>query len=408
MDTITIVAPWFGPDTAGGAETQARQLAVAMRAQGARVEVWATSGRDSFAPPEPYYPAGSESVDGITVRRFPIQPPSFQPRVPPAIEQRRKSLPPLPDFPTRELLQLGWLPSSDALLEAVAEEADGRQFLFVPYPFPTTFWGALLAGERANLLPCLHDEPYARHATFRWMFRRARRVLANSRGEAELARQLYNLRPEQLVVAGEGIDLTPRGDGAAFRARHGIQGPLLMYAGRDAPGKNLPLLLAYLREYWARRGGPLTFIRTGRDTLDFPPALGSLVHDLGDVAPQERHDAYAAADVFVHASTYESFSIVLMEAWLQGTPALVNAHCAVTRMAAEESGGGVAFSDFGTFAAALDMLLGEEELRRELGARGREYVLKHCRWDVVARTTIEALGGEYWTPPAPNDNREER
>ncbi|PMP73938.1 MAG: glycosyl transferase family 1, partial [Roseiflexus castenholzii] len=28
-DIMTIVAPWFGPDTAGGAETQARQLAAA-------------------------------------------------------------------------------------------------------------------------------------------------------------------------------------------------------------------------------------------------------------------------------------------------------------------------------------------------------------------------------------------
>jgi glycosyltransferase involved in cell wall biosynthesis len=393
MDTITIVVPWFGPDTAGGAETQARQLAAAIRAQGAGVEVWATTGRDSFAPPEPHYPAGMDSVDGVAVRRFDITPPPFAPRVPPAIERRRGILPALPDFPARELLQLGWLPSSDALLEALAEEANGRQFLFVPYPFPTTFWGALLAGERANLLPCLHDEPYARHATFRWMFRRARRVLANSQGEAALARELYGLRPDQLVVAGEGIDLAPRGDGAAFRARHGIHGPLLMYAGRDAPGKNLPLLLAYLREYWARRGGPLTFIRTGRDALDFPPALGALVRDLGDVPAQERHDAYAAADVFVHASTYESFSIVLMEAWLQGTPALVNADCAVTRMAAEASGGGVAFGDFGTFAAALDVLLGDRALRHELGARGRAYVLEHCRWDVVARTTIEALAG---------------
>jgi glycosyltransferase involved in cell wall biosynthesis len=272
----------------------------------------------------------------------------------------------------------------------VAAEGQGRRFLFVPYPFPTTFWGALLAGERAHLLPCLHDEPYARHQTFRWMFRRARRVLANSRGEAELARELYDLRPEQLVVAGEGIDLTPRGNGERFRARHGLTGPLLMYAGRDAPGKNVPLLLAYLREYWARRG-QVTLVRTGRDAMEVPESLRAIVRDLGDVPPQERHDAYAAADVFINPSTYESFSIVLMEAWLQGTPALVNAACAVTRMAAEESGGGLSFGGFAEFAAALDTLLGDAALRRAMGARGRAYVLQHCRWDEVARRTIAAL-----------------
>ena len=68
-----------------------------------------------------------------------------------------------------------------------------------------------------------------------------------------------------VVAAGEGIDLTQRGDGAAFRARHGLHGPLLMYAGRADLSKNIPLLLGYLREYWARRGTPLTLIRTGRD-----------------------------------------------------------------------------------------------------------------------------------------------
>ncbi|HWQ15346.1 MAG TPA: glycosyltransferase family 4 protein [Roseiflexaceae bacterium] len=394
MDTLTIVVPWFGPDTAGGAETQARQLARAIRAQGAPVEVWASDGRDSFAPPEPHYRAGPDEVDGVAVRRFPITPPAYAPRVPPPVARRLAQLPTLPAFSHYEQLQLGWLASSDALLEAVASEAQGRQFLFVPYPFPTTFWGALLAGERACLLPCLHDEPYARHETFRWMFRRARCVLANSPAERDLALRLYGLPPERVVVAGEGIDLTPRGDGARFRQRYGIAGPLLMYAGRDAPGKNLPLLLAYLREYWARRGGPIRLVRTGRDRLDVTPALREVVLDLGDVPPQERHDAYAAADVFVQPSTYESFSIVLMEAWLQGTPALVNARCDVTRRFAEDSEAGLAFDGFGEFAAALDLLLADPPLRRELGARGRAYVLEHCRWEDVARRTIAAVLGE--------------
>ena len=80
-----------------------------------------------------------------------------------------------------------------------------------------------------------------------------------------------------------------------------------------------------------------------------------------------------------------------MEAWLQGTPALVNADCAVTREAVEASGGGLMFRTFGEFAAALDLLLADAGLRRELGARGREFVQETCRWDEVARRTIDAL-----------------
>ncbi|HET9222166.1 MAG TPA: glycosyltransferase family 4 protein [Roseiflexaceae bacterium] len=393
-DTITIVAPWFGPDTAGGAETQARQLAQAIRARGAPVEVWATNGRDSFAPPElAHYPQGPDTVDGVPVRRFAITPPRRDPYIPPPVAHRREQLGAMPAFPDHELRLLASLVSSDALLEAVASEGEGRRFLFIPYPFPTSFWGVLLAGERAHLLPCLHDEPYARYSTYRFMFRGARRALANSSAERDLALRLYDLPPDRVVVAGEGIDLAPRGDGAAFRARRGLVGPLLMYAGRRDQTKNVPLLLAYLREYWARRGTPLKLMLMGRDPFELPVALREIVLDLGYLSAQEKHDAYAAADVYVHPSLIESFSIVLMEAWLQSRPALVHADCAVTREAAEASGAGLAFRDFGEFAAALDLLLGDAQLRQELGARGREYVLKTCRWDEVARRTIEALLG---------------
>lgn len=390
-DTITIVVPWCGPDTAGGAETQARQLAGALHAAGAPVEIWATNGRDAFAPPTPHYATGLDTLDGVVVRRFPLTAPSVDPRLPPAVARRADLRAQLPAFPDHELRLLASLTSSDALLEAVAAEGAGRRFLFVPYPFPTTFWGALLAGERAFLLPCLHDEPYARYSTYRWMFRRAQRTLANSPAERDLALHCYDLPPDRVVVAGEGIDLTPRGDGAAFRRRRGLHGPLLMYAGRRDATKNMPLLLSYLREYWARRGTPLTLLLVGRDPLDLPPALAEIVLDLGYVSAQEKHDAYAAADVFVQPSIQESFSIVLMEAWLQCTPALVHAGCAVTRQAVEACRGGLAFHNFAEFAAALDLLLGNAALRAELGQHGRDYVVQTCRWEDVAQRTIAAV-----------------
>ena len=391
MNTITIVIPWFGRDTAGGAETQARQLAQAIHALGIPVEVWATTGRDAFAPPEPYYAEGPDELDSVPVRRFALTPPSVEPRVPPAVARRGLHTQ-IPAFPDHELRLLASLVSSDALLEAIAAEGERRRFLFVLYAFPTSFWGTLLAGARAHLLPCLHDEPYARYSTTRWLFRQARRALANSPAERDLALRLYDLPADRVVAAGEGIDLTRRGDGTTFRARRGLHGPLLMYAGRADLSKNIPLLLGYLREYWARRGTPLTLVRTGRDPMELPPALGRMVLDLGDVSVQERQDAYAAADLFVHPSVHESFSIVLMEAWLQGTPALVHADCAVTRQAAEASGGGLTFRDFGEFAAALDMLLANAALRADMGRRGRAFVLATCDWADVASRTVEAIG----------------
>jgi glycosyltransferase involved in cell wall biosynthesis len=391
MDTITIVCPWYGPDTAGGAETQARQLAIAIRQQGAPVEVWTTTGRDSFHPPEQYYPVGPTTLDNIPLERFPLTPPSLQPTIPPIIRRLKLKL---PTFPEHELRLLASLVSSDALLDAIATRRERRRFVFIPYPFPTSFWGSAIAGERAYLLPCLHDEPYAYYNTYAWMFRRAQRVLANSAAERELVLRLYQLPAARVVMAGEGIDLTPTGDGAAFRAHYNLHGPLLLYVGRRDETKNIPLLLSYIREYWAQRGAVCTLLLAGRDPLDLPPSLGGVVRDLGFITAQTKHDAYAAVDLFVHPSLHESFSIVLMEAWLQGTPALVHADCAVTRRFAEESGGGLTFGDFMSFAQALDQLLADSTLRHTLGQRGQAWVQANCRWDEVARRTIAAVQAE--------------
>jgi len=388
---ITFVLPWYGPDTAGGAESQVRSLAGALRAAGVPVRVWASTGRDSFHPgDDAHYPPGHAEVDGVPVWRF-RPTPTGPDGVPRSLAARPELLPPLDQFPPHELRLLGSLLGSDELYEAILAEGAGARFVFAPYPFPTTFWGTQIAPRSSYLLACLHDEPYARYATYRHMFRLARGMLANSHPEAELARQLYGLPAERICVAGEGIDLAPRGDGAAFRRRYNLgERPLLLYAGRREDSKNTPLLLAYAREYWARRGGGLCLALMGQGRLDFAgamytPGLGELVLDLGFVDPQTKHDAYAAADVFVQPSRYESFSIVLMEAWLQGAPALVDAGCAVTADHARRSGGGLSFDGFGQFAAALDTLLPRPDLRRALGERGRAYVLEHCRWDEVAR-----------------------
>lgn len=388
---ITIVVPWCGPDTRGGAETQARSLAGALVTGGVPVRIWTSTARDSFHPDAlQHYPPGAATLDGVPLQRFRPAPADAR-GVPHFFRSRPQLLPPLEHFPPHELRLLGSLLGSDELYAAIVAERERSSFIFVPYPFATTFWGALLAPERSYVLACLHDEPYARYSTYRYLFRRVRGMLANSHAEAELARRLYDLPAEQVCVAGEGIDLTPRGVGARFRQRAGIDAAtlLLFYAGRRDFTKNVPLLLAYVREYWARRGAGVRLALAGPDPLHVPAALTSLVQDLGFIDVQHKYDAYAAADIFVQPSTQESFSIVLMEAWLQGAPVLVNADCAVTVDHVRRSGGGLTFCDFGEFAAAVDILRADQSLRRSLGERGRAFVQATCDWAAVARKTAD-------------------
>jgi glycosyltransferase involved in cell wall biosynthesis len=200
------------------------------------------------------------------------------------------------------------------------------------------------------------------------------------------------------VVAGEGIDLAAHGDGAAFRQTYGIDGPIVYFAGRRDFTKNFPVLLEYTLEYWARHGQTYTLAVSGPGTLDVPPALRGAVVDLGFLAVQHKHDAYAAADIFCMPSLLESYSIVIMEAWLQGAAVLVHADCAVTVDQARRSGGGLWFRSFAQFEAAMTLLLREPTLARQLGADGQSWVRANCRWEDVVERVVAAVYGAEGVP----------
>jgi len=390
---ITLVLPWYGPTTTGGAETQARSLARSLHSIGVNVQVWSSTGRDSFHPDETsYYPPGKSTLDNLPIWRFRTNSTDEQ-GIPFFFRKYPALLPPLKKFAPHEMALLKALLSSDELYEAILAEQQ-THFIFLPYPFPTTFWGALIAPERSFLLPCLHDEPYAYYATYHYLFSQVRGILFNSYPEAELAQRLYNPPKEKIKIPGEGIDLAPKGDGQAFRQKYQLDPELklLFYVGRRDESKNLGLLLSYTREYWASRGKPMKLLLAGRGNLEIPLKMQDLVLDIGFLAEEDKHNAYKAIDLFVLPSLYESFSIVLMEAWLQQTPALVHQHCAVTKYHCATSGGGLTFKDFGTFAAALDLLFAAPEIGQTLGNRGREYVLATCNWEDVARKTAQAMG----------------
>ncbi len=380
-EPVTIVLPWYGAATAGGAETHARQLVQALRQAGVLVEVWATDARDASAPLAPFYSRGEDEVDGVRVLRFPANLGTRE-----HITRRFGFRHPIPEF---NLLQS--LTGSDALLDALADQRESRRWVFFLYAFPTSFWGAQIAGERGYLVPCLHDEPYAYNGTARQLLRSVRKVLANSAGEQQLIRRIGGLPEAQVPVVGEGIELHWPGDGECFRHEHRLTGPLIFFTGRRDHTKNFPLLLAYFEEYFARRGPCLKLVVGGPGLLNVPPALRSVVVDVGFLSPQAKHDAYAAADIFCMPGLLESFSIVIMEAWLQGTPVLVHGDCLVTVAHCRAANGGLWFRTYRHFEACLDRLLTDGPTARQLGMQGQAWVRRECRWENVAQRFIKAV-----------------
>ncbi len=387
---VVLIIPWYGLETAGGAEAHGRRLAESLKAAGVEIEVWTSCGKDFFSPHlREHYPEGVGEVNGVAVRRFRVRqepaesffrahPEVLRPGEPPELGR---------GHPAAELVV------EDALFDQVVAHRHTHTFVFMPYVWGTTVWGARLCPERTFLIPCLHDEPWAHAPVYKPTFTAVRGLLFNSDPEAELAQRLYGFEPQRAAVIGEGIDMHWQGDARRFRHKYGLYDPFILFAGRRDQGKRALTLISYFCEYKSRYPNRLKLALAGKNPIDIPSAFAADIVDLGFLAEQDKHDAYAAATIFCQPSAVESFSIVLMEAWLQGTPALVNAECAVTVDHCRKSGGGLYFADYFEFEACVEYLLARPALRQRMGALGREYVRRNYRWEDIAGRFIDRVHG---------------
>jgi glycosyltransferase involved in cell wall biosynthesis len=109
---------------------------------------------------------------------------------------------------------------------------------------------------------------------------------------------------------------------------------------------------------------------------------------------QDKWDAYAAASVLCQPSTRESFSLVMMEAWVARTPVLVHADCTVTADFCRQSNAGLCFASYPEFALALELLVDRPQLALAMGNNGREFVLLNFAWEHIIDRYAELLGHE--------------
>ncbi len=383
---IAIVTPRYGSQILGGAESGLRSWAEQLAARGYTVEALSTGTvdmadwRDHLAP-------GVEHLNGVTVRRFSaarVQVASFHN----LLQRLNRGEQPRYD---EELSFISNSLRSNDLERYVAEHAEEYACLiYAPYLFGTTYFPALAVPDKAIVVPCLHDEPSARLGIFRELLERVAGLAYNAAPEGDLAATAMHVANPYHCVLGFGFaDDYAVGDAAAFRARTGLEGPVLLYTGRLEHAKNVPLLVEYFIRYKEDRPGPLSLALSGNGDVPLPERPD--VVRLGMIERDELADAYAAALALCQLSQNESFSIVIMEAWLQGRPVIVHRDCAVTSDHVTRAEGGYAVADYAAFRAAVDELLEDPERGEALGARGRAYVRTTYAWSSLLPRIEAAL-----------------
>ncbi len=356
-----------------------REAAEGFASRGHEVEVLTTRALDHYTW-ENVLPRGASEEGRLLVHRFSVVRQASRAALAAqlAVQAGRGAELSLDD----QVSWLGFQFSSPGLFEHLLHQGDSYDaVLFSPYLFWSTSACMPLVAERAVVVPCLHDEVYARLPVLRPVLSEPAAVWFLSAPEHDLAHRLGPVAPRHSVT-GAGVSV-PRGyDPEGFRRKYGLDRPFVLFAGRREHGKGGEWLGPLRR--CAPAGHEVVVIGRGQGPAaseDAGPGLAPL-RDLGYVCDADRDDAFAAAAVYVQPSSMESFSRTVMESWLAGTPVVALQGGEVVAWHCRRSGGGLLFGDDRGLREALEAATTGGR-GAAMGAAGRLYVLDNYTWPAV-------------------------
>ncbi|MBB4892676.1 glycosyltransferase involved in cell wall biosynthesis [Streptomyces olivoverticillatus] len=202
------------------------------------------------------------------------------------------------------------------------------------------------------------------------------------------------VRPERVHVVHIGADTTLFSPDPSVPR---IPGRIVTTSSADVPLKGLVYLVEALATL--RAGNPdAHLVVVGKRAENGPVAaairrygLEGAVEFVKGITDAELVDLVRSAEVACVPSLYEGFSLPAAEAMATGTPLVATTGGAIPEVAGPDGETCLAVppGDAAALAAALDRLLGDEELRRRLGAAGRERVLARFTWRQAAIGTAE-------------------
>lgn len=402
MKSIAIVIPWFGKELKGGAEQQAWQIAARLASGGYAVEVLTTcckSFHDNWSVN--HYKAGIAEVDGIRVRRFPVQSRNREVfdyvnsemlRLPSSVLKPGVS----PVHPDYEDVFINENINSPALLKNLRSHKNRYDsFIFIPYLYGPIIQGIPLVAEKAYLQPCLHDEVYAYLPEIEKIFHAAKGILFNSIGEALLGTYLYGpgIIGKSFVV-GEGVEIKRNQQKITHTGTfHSENERYVLYLGRRDETKNTDFLVrAYERFKTSHHESSLRLVLAGPGQRSYGELVEG-IRDLGLVSDEVKESLLEHCQALFQPSRNESYSRVMMEAWLYGRPFAAHSGCLATASAVDVSQGGWTASSEAQWSQLFETIDGADEKElREYGQKGYHYASENADWDKVLNNYKKVLG----------------
>jgi glycogen synthase len=243
-------------------------------------------------------------------------------------------------------------------------------------------------------------------------------VVAVSEAMREDVHDLYGVPPNRIRVIPNGIDLDQYHSvpDHAVLAKYQIDAdkPFVLFVGRITRQKGIIHLVNSLK--YLRPRTQIVLCAGAPDTEEIGREMAERVEQarretsnpivwIAQMVPKSDVIAlYSQASLFVCPSVYEPFGIINLEAMACGTPVVASAVGGIKEVVVSgETGLLVPFEARGAtdfeprdpeqfardLAAAMDGLLSDPDLRRQMGQRSRKRVERLFSWKSIARRTYD-------------------
>jgi glycosyltransferase involved in cell wall biosynthesis len=380
---LAFVVQRYGSDIAGGSEAHCRELAIRLSSHHA-ITVLTTCARD-YVTWENAMPAGESQDAGVRVIRFPVE----RTR---RLKQFAQLTDEVVDGASLEQEEAWFLengPMVPGLLDHLRQYGKTYDLvLFWTFRYYHSFFGLPIVADRSVLIPTAEEDRIITLRTLETFFRLPAGYLFMTPEEEALVSFRAGLHLQPSATIGIGIEpATPQPDARVLLDAQQIPSEFLLYLGRVDRNKGCDTLLDYFQEY-AVSNSSLSLVLAGPAKMQIP--THPRIRALGYVSDAVRTALLTEALALVVPSPYESLSIVLLEAWNSGRPALVNAFCKVLRGQVRRANGGLYYRSSREFSEAVSYLRSHPDERAALGRSGAAYVEREYRWPtVIAR--VDAL-----------------